>query len=66
VHNARSTLRDLTKDGESVWGRFNGGKEGTLWYYHELIDVFSEHGSTYLLEVFIRTVNEIESLSNDR
>ena len=66
VHNARSTLRDLTKDGESVWRRFNGGKEGTLWYYHQLIEVFNEHGSTYLLDVFRRTVNDIESLSNDR
>jgi (p)ppGpp synthase/HD superfamily hydrolase len=66
VHNARSTLRDLTREGETVWARFNGGKEGTLWYYHELIDAFEGFGSTYLLEVFKRTVSEIERLSSEK
>jgi len=64
VHNARSTLRDLTREGDAVWARFNGGKEGTLWYYHQLIDAFSQFGSTYLLEVFKGTVSDIESLCN--
>jgi (p)ppGpp synthase/HD superfamily hydrolase len=63
VHNARSTLRDLTREGDAVWARFNGGKEGTLWYYRELIAAFGDFGSTYLLEVFKRTVAEIERLS---
>jgi (p)ppGpp synthase/HD superfamily hydrolase len=63
VHNARSTLRDLTREGNAIWARFNGGKEGTLWYYHQLIDAFSEFGSTYLLDVLKRTVSDIESLS---
>jgi (p)ppGpp synthase/HD superfamily hydrolase len=63
VHNARSTLRDLTREGESVWARFNGGKEGTLWYYHQLIDAFGNFGCTYLLDVFKQTVADIESLS---
>jgi GTP pyrophosphokinase len=62
VHNARSTLRDLTREGDAIWARFNGGKEGTLWYYHQLIDAFSEFGPTYLLDVFKRTVSDIESL----
>jgi (p)ppGpp synthase/HD superfamily hydrolase len=65
VHNARSTLRDLTRDGETVWTRFNGGKEGTLWYYHQLIDAFNEFGSTYLLDVFKRTVSDIERISTN-
>lgn len=65
VHNARSTLRDLTREGEAVWARFNGGKEGTLWYYHQLIEAFSEFGSTYLLDVLKRTVSDIENLSKE-
>jgi (p)ppGpp synthase/HD superfamily hydrolase len=63
VHNARSTLRDLTREGETVWARFHGGKDGTLWYYHHLIEAFSEFGPTYLLDVFKRTVADIECTS---
>jgi len=35
VHNAGSILADLrrTIDPESVWGRFNGGREGTMKWY---------------------------------
>jgi (p)ppGpp synthase/HD superfamily hydrolase len=64
VHNARSTLRDLTREGDAVWARFNGGKDGTLWYFHQLIDTFSLFGPAYLLDVLKQTVDEIERLSN--
>lgn len=64
LHNARATLRDLTREGNDVWRRFNGGKEGTLWYYHQLIEVFSAYGSTYLLDTLKRTVAEIERLAD--
>lgn len=60
VHNARSTLRDLRVEGEKAWDRFNGGKEGTLWYYHSLIEAFSWHNQSELLEEFKRLVVEIE------
>jgi hypothetical protein len=34
---------DLKKDGEAVWARFNGGKEGTIWYYRSLVDIYSNY-----------------------
>ncbi len=37
LHNARSILVDLRTEGEAVWRRFKGGKEGTLWYYRALV-----------------------------
>lgn len=40
LHNARSTLTDLRRHGNSIWTRFNGGREGTLWYYRSLADFF--------------------------
>ncbi len=40
LHNARSILRDLSNNGESTWGKFKGGKEGTLWYYQTLLQLF--------------------------
>jgi nitroreductase len=33
LHNARSTLADLRRDGERVWARFTSGREGQLWFY---------------------------------
>lgn len=40
LHNARSILTDLLRSGEAVWERFNGGKEGTFWYYLRLLEIF--------------------------
>ncbi|MDE2234773.1 MAG: HD domain-containing protein [Gammaproteobacteria bacterium] len=38
LHNARAILRDYESQGNEVWQRFNGGKQGTLWYYRSLAD----------------------------
>lgn len=40
VHNAGSILADLrrTIDADSVWGRFTGGREGTLVWYRGVRD----------------------------
>lgn len=62
LHNARSILRDYRTDGEAVWQRFKGGKEGTLWYYRELIKVFRQTGSEPLIEELDRVVSDLESL----
>ncbi|GAA6622118.1 HD domain-containing protein [Scytonema sp. NUACC26] len=40
LHNARSILKDLDREGEAVWEKFKGGKEGTLWYYRTLAELF--------------------------
>ncbi len=33
LHNARSVVRDYRAQGDALWARFKGGREGTLWYY---------------------------------
>ena len=40
VHNAGSILADLrrTLDADSVWGRFSGGREGTMAWYRGVRD----------------------------
>jgi len=40
LHNARAILSDLRTDGPSVFSRFRAGREGTLWYYAALAEVF--------------------------
>ncbi len=42
LHNIRSIIRDYRELGEELWGRFNGGKDGTLWYYTKLLDIYDE------------------------
>lgn len=63
VYNARSTLRDVSLEGNKAWKKFHGGKDGTLWYYRELIYAFQEHGESYLLREFINLVEDLEAVS---
>jgi (p)ppGpp synthase/HD superfamily hydrolase len=39
VHNARCIVRDIKLYGDEIWSEFNGGKEGTIWYYRELAEI---------------------------
>jgi GTP pyrophosphokinase len=63
LHNARSILSNYRVLGEPLWKRFNGGKEGTLWYYRSLVDVFRSAGSTPLVEELERVVSELLSIT---
>ena len=40
THNARAILMDYRQIGDNLWPRFNGGKEGTLWYYSTIASIF--------------------------
>ncbi len=40
LHNARAILTDLATHGDALFDRFNGGRDGTLWYYQVLADAF--------------------------
>ncbi len=41
LFNARAILRDYLLVGEELWTRFKSGRDGQLWYYRELADVFA-------------------------
>ena len=56
LHNARSVLADLRSLGEDLWPRFNGGKEGTLWYYRALVEAFETAGPDSIVEELDRVV----------
>lgn len=40
IHNARDIKVSYCWVGDAVWQRFKGGKAGTLWYYHRLVEEF--------------------------
>jgi hypothetical protein len=63
LNNVRSILSDYRAVGESVWSRFRGGREGTLWYYRTLLDVFLQHERNRITRDFELAVNELESLA---
>jgi (p)ppGpp synthase/HD superfamily hydrolase len=62
LHNARAILADFRGNGGVVWHRFNGGREGTLWYYRTLVQVFRQTGSGFMVEELDRVVSELERL----
>lgn len=41
VHNLRSIASDYRQLGESLWDRFSGGREGTLWYFAAVAEVLN-------------------------
>jgi len=65
LHNVRTILADFRKDGDSVWDRFSGHRDGTLWYYRAVLDVLREGRSNRLVEELHRVVTELETLATN-
>ncbi|HLH62121.1 MAG TPA: HD domain-containing protein [Ktedonobacteraceae bacterium] len=65
LHNARAVLEDYRVMGEALWKRFNGGKEGTVWYYRAAVDALRNAGTTPLVDELDRVVAEIECLAGE-
>lgn len=63
LNNVRSIVSDYRAIGESVWSRFNGGREGTLWYYRTLRDEFLRHKPNRITRELDLAVNELELLA---
>jgi (p)ppGpp synthase/HD superfamily hydrolase len=62
VHNARSLTANYREQGEKLWSRFRGGKEGTLWYFRELVRVFWEIGPQPIADELAQAVEDLELL----
>lgn len=63
LHNARCVVRDYREQGEVFWSKFKGGKDGTLWYFHELVKVFQSFDRSLLVDELARTVAELDQLA---
>jgi GTP pyrophosphokinase len=61
LNNVRSILTDYRTVGESVWVRFKGGREGTLWYYRALLDEFLRRKPNRITRELELAVNDLES-----
>ena len=63
LSNVRETLYEVRVHGDSVFDRFAGKKEGTLWYYRSLVKEFRRAGSNALIEELDRVVTELERVA---
>ena len=63
LYNTRAILRDLRREGDAAFDRFNGKKDGTLWYYRSLVTAFRKHGNNELIDELDRVVSEIEAIA---
>ena len=61
LNNVRSILADYRQVGESVWARFRGGREGTLWYYRALLEEFLRSKPNRLIGELELAVRDLEA-----
>ncbi len=63
LHNVRTILADYRREGDAVWERFSGRREGTLWYYRAVLDVLCQGTPNRLVDELQRVVTELETLA---
>lgn len=69
LHNVRSIARDYREHGEEIWNRFQGRRDGTLWYYETVADVLLRRYRSPLTRDLQDAVDEllkIASLTEDQ
>jgi (p)ppGpp synthase/HD superfamily hydrolase len=62
LHNARAIVADLRVMGVALFDRFTGKRDGTLWYYETLAEVFGRRGPQHLAGELGRTVELMRAL----
>ena len=60
LHNVRTILADYRQQGEVIWTRFSGKKEGTLWYYRALSDEYQRRNRNRITRELAIVVEELE------
>ncbi len=66
LYNARETLEDLRTHRATLWKRFKGGKQGTLWYYREVGKILRRKGPKELAAELERVVRELTRAARSR
>lgn len=59
LHNVRIILRDLKAEGPIVWDRFQGRRDGSLWYYTEIVRVLGDGWDHPILKELTDAVNAL-------
>jgi (p)ppGpp synthase/HD superfamily hydrolase len=64
LDNARSLAAAYRAEGESLWRRFRGRREGTLWYLRRVVEILKPSGPKSLVEELDRAVSDLERLAS--
>jgi (p)ppGpp synthase/HD superfamily hydrolase len=62
LHNVRSIIRDYHLHGDDVWARFQGARDGTLWYYETVAHILVRRYYSQLTRDLQRAVDELLAL----
>lgn len=63
LHNVRAVTRNLREHGDEVWERFQGKRDGTLWYYEAVADALLRRYRSPLTRDLQRAVDELLELA---
>jgi (p)ppGpp synthase/HD superfamily hydrolase len=66
LYNARAILNDALRIGDLIWTRFNGRKDGTLWYYRALVECYQAQPDARLnplVDELNHVVTELEGVA---
>jgi len=74
LDNARAIVADLRAlppaERDAYWSRFNGGRDGSLWYYGALVDAYRSSGDALRAEGVVAeleaAVSEMRALADQR
>jgi (p)ppGpp synthase/HD superfamily hydrolase len=58
--NARSMYKDYLTMGEDLWTRFKGGREGTLWYFREVLQVLRKNSTNSIFAELESVIKQLE------
>ena len=63
VHNARTIVADLRAHGPATLDRFNGGRDGTVWYYGTLAERLGRLAGGPLADELVALATEMRELA---
>ncbi len=66
LHNVRAITRDFREHGDEVWERFQGKRDGTLWYYEAVADALLRRQRSPLTRDLQREVDALLSLAVEK
>jgi (p)ppGpp synthase/HD superfamily hydrolase len=64
LHNVRSIIRDYHEHGDAIWERFQGRRDGTLWYYETVADTLIRRYRTQLTRDLQDEVDKLLEITN--
>ena len=66
LHNVRAIVRDYREHGDDVWERFQGRRDGTLWYYETVADALLRRHRSQLTRDLQDAVDGLMEITNNK